>query len=110
VIHNNDMPEQIVILSDMQFDSACGNTNFGYIQNLYKFHGYDCPRIVFWNLNGAYIDFPATKYDHVTLVSGFSPSLLNMFLTGTLQPFNVISNAICANRYDPVWDACKLIR
>ncbi len=102
----HEMPKQILILSDMQFDAAKDKsklTNFEYIQKLYKFQGYNCPKIIFWNLSGEYIDFPATKNDNVTLVSGFSHNLLKTFLSaGTLRPIDVVFAAINAPRYDRV--------
>jgi hypothetical protein len=50
----SDMPTHLLILSDMEFDSAVGNKNtetiFRTIENMYRKSGYTRPEIIFWNL------------------------------------------------------------
>lgn len=100
------MPETVFIFSDMQFDAACGcntNSNYQSIDDEYKLNGYIRPKIVFWNLRGNTVDFPATNSDNIALVSGFSPSLMKLFVDGKeMNPFQVMRRAIDDKRYDCV--------
>jgi hypothetical protein len=94
----SEVPD-LIIFSDMQFDVANGNgwqnhgrqlTQMERIQQ--RFHDigvqlcgepYPAPRIVFWNLRGNTTGCPAEcDTDNVQLLSGFSPSLLELVLTG----------------------------
>jgi len=90
----SEVPD-LIIFSDMQFDQANGNerrpmTQMERIQR--RFHDigvqlcgepYPAPRIVFWNLRGNTRGCPAEcDMDNVQLLSGFSPSLLELVLTG----------------------------
>ena len=74
----SQMPDRLVIISDMQFNqSQGGTTNWEAIQQKYAAAGYERPGVVFWNVNGGSSDFPVTTTsDNVALVSGFSPALL----------------------------------
>ncbi len=80
-----DMPETILIISDMQFDQ-CGGQAWGataqtMIERLYAAHGYTMPSVVFWNVN-AYAGQSPVKANKagVALVSGFSPSIMTSIL------------------------------
>ena len=63
----SEMPEKILIISDMEFDEASGrrNTNYEQIKLLYQASGYELPHIVFWNVNGRLENVPAQKNDYV---------------------------------------------
>lgn len=96
-----DMPDMLVCLSDMQFNMTDKGTNFDAIAEKYKQAGYKMPRLVFWNLNAAYKDSPATKYhENVALVSGFSPAILKATLAGeTITPLEVMMDTVMVDRY-----------
>jgi hypothetical protein len=101
-----NMPEQILILSDMQFDSALGNTNtnFALVEKMFEDSNYKMPRIVFWNLSGKFVDFPATCNDRVLLVSGFSQSVCKLLINNTIiDPSALIDNIINSSRYSPIF-------
>jgi len=103
-ITESEMPNVILILSDMQFDQAVsGQTNLESIQQKYKQKGYAMPKIVFWNLNGKMNNSPALNNDeNVALISGFSPNILETILSGNIQKFtpeNVMLEAIQNERY-----------
>lgn len=89
-LHPNDVEDMVlVILSDMQIDQAdrgASKSMYEYMEKIYKDSGmrvwgkpYKPPHILFWNLrytNG----FPSlTSQKNASMMSGFSPSLLNMF-------------------------------
>lgn len=97
-----DMPERIVIVSDMEFDRACTDTNFELISKKYAEAGYTLPSIVFWNVNGRAGNVPVT-YDQTgaALVSGYSPSIMKSIVeTGTLaSPLDVMLQTLSSERY-----------
>jgi hypothetical protein len=101
------MPNTLFIFSDMQFQAACPrnrNTNFEVIEQKYKDAGYIRPTIIFWNLRGDTADFPIEKdVPKTILVSGFSPSLLDMFVEG--EGFNALQfmfKIIRSERYSQI--------
>lgn len=79
-IDSNDMIKNIVIISDMQFDSAVNKnslTCFQRAKNDFNKAGYELPRVVFWNVNGQISSIPVQTHDSGSLlVSGFSAELL----------------------------------
>lgn len=78
-----ELPERLVIVSDMQFDEsgAAGSVHISRWKSLFKEQGYELPVVVYWNVstsNGV----PATSgEENVALVSGFTPATLDAVLT-----------------------------
>lgn len=105
-----ECPSTIFVFSDMQFNSCIEGsknnelTNYQAIKKMYTDAGYYIPKIVFWNLNGTTTDFPATTEDSgVALVSGFSPSLMKLFIEGQdISPYGIMRQAIDDPRYTPI--------
>jgi len=120
-----DHPDVILILSDMQFDTACeltpyqlgwGNesdetimnqspTNLEAIERKYVEKGMTRPRLIFWNLRANTVDFPATTaVRDCGLVSGYSPSLMGALLDeGEISPMSLYRKTIDNSRYDLVF-------
>jgi len=99
------MPKTLYIFSDMQFDQATDNcTNLSMIESKYKDAGVTRPNIVFWNLRGDTVDFPATEHiPKCACVSGFSQALLELFIRGdVLSPYAIMLSALTVPRYDCV--------
>ena len=101
-----DLPETLYIISDMEFDSCADNadlTNFQYAEKLYTAHGYRLPRVVFWNVASRGTHQPVTyNQQGVALVSGFSPRLYMMVAGKELEPYRFMMEALNAERYDCV--------
>jgi hypothetical protein len=104
-----EMPEVIVIFSDMQFntafnDSGRSTTLFNKIDELYTKAGYTRPQIVFWNLNADNTTTPVTAGEAgTTLVSGFSPSLMKSIFKNenpNTTPYEQMLSVIMDARYD----------
>jgi len=76
---NNDLPDYLFIISDMQFDRACENTSaMKMIEKKFKDRGYDCPTVVFWNVANDYNNYPTVENRQgAILVSGFNTNLLD---------------------------------
>lgn len=96
-----DIPEAILVISDMEFDEAySGKTNFKHIKELFEENGYKLPNIVFWNVNGRVGNLPITVRDeNVALISGASPSIIKAVLTNDINPIKIMDNVIESDRY-----------
>lgn len=112
-----DIPQNILILSDMEFDTATrgyhsfaspSKTLFDTILRRWENAGYKIPRIVFWNVCSRTGAVPMKENDlGVALVSGFSPSVCKMVLTNELDPYKALLETIMNPRYDVVENAVK---
>lgn len=105
-----EMPQKLIIVSDMQFDQCCSSnkrTNFEQIQKLYRKAGYEMPQLVFWNVNAIGGNVPIKAHDTGTaLVSGCSPSILKSVLTNeVLTPEDAMRDAVYSDRYAPIGEA-----
>jgi hypothetical protein len=104
-VKTEDMPEILLILSDMQFDQCAryDDSALQMIARKYEEAGYSVPKIVFWNLNSGYGNVPV-KFDSrgVCHVSGFSPSVMKSVLANDLEdytPYNVMLKTLEKDRY-----------
>jgi hypothetical protein len=100
-ITEEDMPKNILVISDMEFNAADDNrTNFEYVQDLYKASGYAIPKLVFWNVNGRIGNTPATINDKgVQLISGFSPSIMKYVLEAEANPEALVESIVNDEAY-----------
>ncbi len=104
-VPQNEMPEMLVIFSDMQFDHCARFDDFVMQMFKRKFEaaGYVMPQIVFWNLN-AHSNVPVSSTESgVALVSGFSPAIMKALLSGNLEEFTpeaIMLKTVMSDRYD----------
>lgn len=116
-----DFPENILILSDMEFDVAtrtsAGNGGWAYpdeklfdtFARRYAQHGYRLPRLVFWNICSRTQTIPIRENAlGVALVSGFSPVNMRMVLSNELDPFRALTEQLMVPRYDAVERALQV--
>jgi hypothetical protein len=136
----------LAVFSDMQFDQAySGNlrtydyatrthkepvnfkTKHDMIANKFKDAGFVdpvtgkgiVPTIIFWNLRGDTVDFPASAdTPGVSMVSGFSANGLKCFMNGSLMemaaekpptPYDIFRKTIDSERYDSVRQTCQAV-
>ena len=111
-----DMPQNILIISDMEFDYATTTrwygddykTLFDKIAKKFTTNGYKLPRLVFWNVNSRTGTIPVKENSlGVALVSGFSPTVCKMVLSGKLDPYECLLDQLNVDRYKPVEAAVK---
>eukprot|EP00835_Amoeboradix_gromovi_P004066 NODE_297_length_11469_cov_0.855937.p2 type:complete len:502 gc:universal NODE_297_length_11469_cov_0.855937:11236-9731(-) len=97
-----EMPDKIICISDMQFDSAGKMTNFDTVKELYSKSSYKMPTLVFWNVRANTVDFPTTQNEeNVALISGFNVNILKSICSGKIStPFDVMMQAINDERYN----------
>ncbi len=104
-VPQEDMPDTIYIISDMEFDQATRHqTNYEAISELYEQMGYQKPILVFWNVNARHNHFPVQMNEEgVVLVSGSSPSAFEMLLSGEIEtPYEHMQKVLLQERYDRV--------
>ena len=113
-VSKEDMIDNILIISDMEFDSAqrCGwgmsdnlltDKLFEVIKQRYVTAGYDLPKLIFWNVNSRTGTIPLIENElGVTLVSGFSQNVLKMVMSDKYNPYEVLIDMITSKRYDKV--------
>jgi hypothetical protein len=106
-VPQEEMPEMLLIMSDMQFDQCArfDDTAMKMMSRKFEDAGYELPKIVFWNLNAK--DNVPVKYDTrgVALVSGFSPAIMVAVLGGDTEQFTpeaIMLKALMNPRYDLV--------
>jgi hypothetical protein len=103
-VPQEEMPEMLLIMSDMQFDQCArfDDSAMEMIRRKYEASGYELPKIVFWNINAK--DNVPVKYDTrgVALVSGFSPAIMKAVLSADTDQFTpeaIMWKAIGSDRY-----------
>lgn len=108
-ISEDEMIKSVLIISDMEFDSAQGYDNsltkslFEKISMSYNDAGYSLPRLIFWNVNSRTGTIPLIENDlGVILVSGFSQNVLRMVMSEKFNPYEVLVEMITSERYDRI--------
>lgn len=121
-----DLPQNILILSDMEFDDCVGvdsgerdwwgrpimiaptDNLFKTFADRYAEHGYKLPRLVFWNICSRTETIPVRENDlGVALVSGFSPMIAKMVLSNKTDPFECLLEQLNSDRYSAVEESIK---
>jgi hypothetical protein len=95
-----DLPETLYIISDMEFDSCCDkHTNFEHAKKMFETNGYKLPNVVFWNVNASGENLPVRENEKgVSLVSGFSPVIFAIAVENK-TPYQVMIDTISSERY-----------
>ena len=118
-LRQDDIPSNILVCSDMEFDEATCSYGcydwgpvdealFDTIRKRWESAGYKLPRLVFWNICSRTGTIPVTENDlGVALVSGFSPNIADMVMSGELDPYKCLVAKLTSERYQPVSDALK---
>jgi hypothetical protein len=105
-VSSENMPETILILSDMNYDACVQHDDSALqmIQRKYHEAGYKMPNIVFWNLTARNDHTPVKTNDKgAALVSGFSPAIMATVLGADPEeftPWKMMMNTIMNDRYD----------
>ena len=116
-MRQEDLPDNILILSDMEFDSCaycnddkkCDKKLFELFSERYEEYGYKLPRLVFWNINSRTRTIPVKENElGVALVSGFSPAIINMVLSNHTDPLECLLEQINSERYESIENILKL--
>lgn len=105
-LSQKDMPERLIIVSDMEFDSCVQNadiTNFEYAKKMFEKAGYQLPRVVFWNVASRNMHLPVKENEQgVTLVSGCTARIFEQILTDHADPYTYMMEILKSERYEKV--------
>ena len=113
-----DMPENIIIISDMEFDRCaqpdywsrgnftafnCGNaeTLLEGISRKWAGFGYKMPHLIFWNVNARQENIPMLGNGPISYVSGFSPSIFETIMSGKTG-YDLMMEKLNSDRYAPI--------
>ena len=101
-----DMPQYMLILSDMEFNRCTTHDDSAMkmITRKYRAAGYSIPKIVFWNLNARKNNVPVKcNQQGVALVSGFSPSIMTSVLSAeNFDPESIMLQTLNSPRYSVI--------
>lgn len=109
-VSQEDMPDSIVIISDMQINCVQGldsdnrMTFYDVMNRRYEEAGYKMPQVVFWNVNAQNPTFHASASTKgVSLVSGYSPNVFKQVMEniGT-TPLELMMAVINDERYKDI--------
>lgn len=110
-IPSTDMPKQILIVSDMEFDMVDNNISnlFDAIAREYHYHGYELPKLIFWNVLSRTYTIP--KIDEgdngLVLLSGFNQNAGKIAASDKKDPFDALIDVLESDRYKPIADVIK---
>lgn len=113
-----DLPKNLIVISDMEFNSCVttglpsayrwgydltppNETLFESMKQKWANYGYDLPRLVFWNCQARQNNIPIIDKENVSYVSGMSPSIFEMIMTGKTG-LDLILEKLDSERYSRV--------
>jgi len=118
-IPQDEMPTQILILSDMEFDQATDArggwlreknisewnlTAQEMVRRMFQDAGYEMPNIIYWNIQSRGENVPV-RFDEqgTALISGFSPSIMTSLLGGAeMTPVSIMMETLNKERYQQI--------
>lgn len=91
----DDLPQNVIVISDMEFDSAVydyrsynrvnRNTINTLLENIaakWAAHGYQMPHLIFWNVQARQANIPMLGNGPISYVSGMSPTIFETIMSG----------------------------
>lgn len=106
-VPQEDMPENVIIISDMEFDSARGyrsrnvETVMEKCMREYTTAGYKLPKLVFWNVDARNNTIPMRDEGYISFVSGYSPVLFEQIMSGKTG-IDLVLDKLNSKRYEAV--------
>lgn len=78
-----DIPDYILVASDMEFDRGCENdiSTLNAIKRKFEDAGYQFPIMIWWNLNCRRTIFPTTQSNGNIFISGFDTNIFDQITT-----------------------------
>lgn len=101
-LSQDDMPESIIVISDMEINSFGEDTTFlDAMKTRFENAGYKLPKLVWWNVNARNNTFHADASDDAQFISGSSVSAFESLISGkTLSAIELVEQTLSA--YDRV--------
>lgn len=105
----SELPEKLIIISDMEFNACVRNaetTNFQNAKERFEAAGYTLPELIFWNVASRNRQQPVSKNEQgVALVSGCTPRLFSMIADGSISamtPYQIMLDVLGSERYEKI--------
>jgi hypothetical protein len=112
-VAQNELPNTIYIISDMEFDDATSyyddekETNFDVIKKKYEQSGYVMPQLVFWNVDSRNNNVPVRENENgVLLVSGSSPIVFSTVME-KCTPIDYMKKVLSSKHYELIESVLK---
>ena len=116
----DDLPQNIIVISDMEFDSATRMGGWGWradsvstinsrnaetvmegIARKWAAAGYKMPHMIFWNVQARQNNIPMLGNGPISYVSGFSPSIFETIMTGKTG-YDLMMEKLDSARYSAI--------
>lgn len=119
----DDMPQNILIISDMEFDSAASASSYNWDTGKYESlfsctkanietvmegiarkwtaAGYKIPHLIYWNVDARQNNIPMIGNGPISYVSGFSPSIFQSIMTGKTG-YDLMMETLNSSRYSVI--------
>lgn len=110
----DDLPQNVIIISDMEFNSAVGcgwfsRNNSGFNSNnaetllegiakKWAAHGYEMPHLIFWNVDARQNNIPMIGNGRISYVSGMSPTIFETIMSGKTG-YDLMMEKLNSDRY-----------
>ena len=104
----DDLPQNVIIISDMEFNSATGwRSNFNSnnaetllegIAKKWAAHGYEMPHLIFWNVDARQNNIPMIGNGRISYVSGMSPTIFETIMSGKTG-YDLMMEKLNSDRY-----------
>ena len=108
----DDLPQNIIVISDMEFDQGTGHYSWGYgrqawnpktlmeqIRAKWANHGYRLPHLIYWNVQARQNNIPENiGCGLVSYVSGMSPSIFETIMSGKTG-YDLMMEKLNSERY-----------
>lgn len=99
-----DLPDALIVISDMQIDSSCGYYNSNNIvtdmevmRQKWGRYGYRMPKLIYWNVNASK-DTILDRGSNVSYVSGASPVIFQQIMQNKSQ-IDLMMDKLNSERY-----------
>ena len=108
-----DLPKNVIVISDMEFDSArgCGywhrsttddkRTLMEGIRKKWEAHGYRMPTLTFWNVDARQNNIPMKAEAGINFVSGMSPVIFEQIMKSK-DAYSLMMDKLDSERYAAV--------
>ena len=106
-VAQEDLPETILVISDMEFDRASRvssdkiETVMEGIARKWEVYGYQVPKLIFWNVDARSNNIPMLGRKNVSFVSGFSPSIFQTIASGK-NGYDLVKETLDSPRYSVI--------
>lgn len=110
-VKEEDIPKSVIIISDMEFDSAVSSwgsrsninsrnceTVLEGVARKWAAYGLELPHLIFWNVDARQNNIPMIGNGRVSYVSGFSPSIFETIMSGKTG-YDLMMEKLNSERY-----------